>query len=110
MKLAARTDGEKDQGFVFAHDLRANAPRLSQGKPVPTFPDHASTRPPKNGINARLSVCGLFEVKNISARSSRALPAAGPSKSAARRAIAGAGSIHSTGQGASFTKRSSSSG
>jgi hypothetical protein len=28
---------------------------------------HAGTRPPKNGINARLSLCGRFEVKIISA-------------------------------------------
>src|SRR5712672_463994 len=27
--------------FLFEHDLRANASRLSRGKPVPTFPDHA---------------------------------------------------------------------
>src|SRR6478735_1151711 len=28
---------------LFEHDLRANASRLSRGKPVPTFPDHALT-------------------------------------------------------------------
>src|SRR5262249_53507248 len=28
-------------GFCFAHDLRANASRLSQGKPLHTFPGHA---------------------------------------------------------------------
>jgi hypothetical protein len=27
--------------FTIAHDLRANASRLSQGKPLHTFPDHA---------------------------------------------------------------------
>src|SRR5215470_9963343 len=27
--------------FLLAHDLRANASRLSQGKPLHTFPDHA---------------------------------------------------------------------
>jgi hypothetical protein len=27
--------------FSFAHDLRANASRLSRGKPVSTFPDYA---------------------------------------------------------------------
>ena len=27
--------------FLFEHDLRASALRLSDGKPVPTFPDHA---------------------------------------------------------------------
>src|ERR1700761_2340076 len=29
----------------FAHDLRANAPRLSRGKPVSTVPDHADYPP-----------------------------------------------------------------
>ena len=28
-------------GYLFEHDLRANASRLSQGKPLHTFPDHA---------------------------------------------------------------------
>jgi hypothetical protein len=27
--------------FLFEHDLRANALRLSRGKPVSAFPDHA---------------------------------------------------------------------
>src|ERR1700751_4598605 len=30
--------------LLFAHDLRANATRLSQGKPLYTFPDHALRR------------------------------------------------------------------
>jgi hypothetical protein len=39
---------------------------------------HAGTRPPKNGINARLSVCGRFEVKIISAPASSLSRARGP--------------------------------
>src|ERR1700720_1093768 len=56
-------------------------------------PDQAGTRPPKNGIRARESVCGRFEVKIISAPLWSASDPGLPSRSEARRAMAGAGSI-----------------
>src|SRR5690349_2123988 len=71
---------------------------------------HAGTRPPKNGISAWLSVCGFFDVKIISAPAPSKTSPGLPIRSTTRRAIAGAGSIQSTGQGASFASRSSSSG
>ena len=71
---------------------------------------YAGTRPPKNGISAWLSVCGRFEVKTISAPAVSDSRPGPPSRSETRRAIAGAGSIQSTGHGASFTRRSSNSG
>src|SRR3979490_2981213 len=72
--------------------------------------DQAGTRPPKNGIKAWLSVCGRLEGKIISAPASSDSPPPGLSKSEPRRAIAGAGSIQSTGQGARATSRSISRG
>jgi len=70
----------------------------------------AGTRPPKNGIKVRLSRCGRPEVKIISAPAS-SVPAIGVfSKFATRLAMAGAGSIQATGQGASFKNRSISNG
>ena len=36
-----RRYAENNSHSLFEHDLRANASRLSQGKPVSTFPDHA---------------------------------------------------------------------
>src|SRR5436305_14904785 len=72
--------------------------------------DQAGTRPPKNGIKAWLSVCGRLEVKIISAPAASDSPLLGLSKSETRRAIAGAGSIQSTGQGARAISRSIRSG
>src|SRR6266404_2250803 len=49
---------------LFEHDLRANASRLSRGKPVPTFPDHAlapfEVRRPAlfGGLDAFLEIFG----------------------------------------------------
>ena len=63
---------------------------------------YAGTRPPKNGISAWLSVCGRLEVKNISAPAVSLSRRGDPSRSDTRRAIAGAGSIQSTGHGASL--------
>ena len=71
---------------------------------------YAGTRPPKNGISAWLSVCVRLDVKIISAPASSLSAPGGPSKSDTRRAMAGAGSIQSTGHGASRVSRSSSSG
>jgi putative ATP-binding cassette transporter len=36
-------------GSLFAHDLRANASRLSRGKPLHAFPDHALASRRKGG-------------------------------------------------------------
>src|SRR5437016_4692700 len=36
-----RDEVSSRSSFSFAHDLSANASRLSQGKPLHTFPDHA---------------------------------------------------------------------
>src|SRR5215472_2352582 len=70
----------------------------------------ARTRPPKNGISAWLSACGLFDVNIISAPAESDSFPGGPSRSDTRRAIAGAGSIQPTGHGARRTKRSSNKG
>ena len=71
---------------------------------------YAGARPPKNGISAWLSVCVRLDVKIISAPAASLSLRAEPSKSDTRRAMAGAGSIQSTGHGASRVSRSSSSG
>src|SRR3984893_8210938 len=73
-------------------------------------PGQAGTLPPKNGVSAWDSVCGRFDVKIISAPLWSASWPGGLSRSETRRAMAGAGSIQSTGHGASRTRRSSSSG
>src|SRR5450755_4352838 len=52
----------------------------------------AGTRPPKNGINAGISVCGRLEVKITCAPVWSTSPPRASSKSVTRRAIAGAGS------------------
>src|ERR1700730_9943760 len=73
-------------------------------------PGQAATLPPKDGISARDSVCGRFDVKIISAALWSPWRRGGRSRSETRRAMAAAESIQSTGDGASRTRRSSSSG
>src|SRR5260370_37735360 len=109
-----RTDGGRQYALWSMDRSGQEVPRLLLGSRIGTYNPppslYAGTRPPKNGINAWLSVCGRFEVKIIAAPASSLSLPVGPSKSETRRAIAGAGSIQSTGQGASLMSQASSSG
>ena len=66
------------------------------------------------GVPFRVFTNGTAKAPRVYAASLRAAgmmpPIAGPSRSDTRRAMAGAGSIQSTGQGASLVSRSSRSG
>src|SRR5512138_1521914 len=111
-------DGAKGRAALAPHPLEAVERRQrcrcqsgnSGGGPARKLSNYAGTRPPKNGISAWLSVCGRPEVKIISAPAPSKMSPGVPIRSTTRRAIAGAGSIQSTGQGASCASRSSSSG
>src|SRR5262245_19787023 len=91
------------------HDPEKWEPVFGQDQ-APKNAGHAGTRPPKNGISAWLRACGRPDVKIISAPAPSKTSPGVPIRSITRRAIAGAGSIQSTGQGASRARRSSSSG
>jgi hypothetical protein len=53
---------------LFAHDLRANALRLSRGKPASTLPDHALAARISTFINTLLViVAGLAIVARVGA-------------------------------------------
>ena len=68
-------------------------------------------RIPKPASAAPSAAAGVWpEVKMIRAGEGASVAAIGPLKSATRRAIAGAGSMNVTGQGASWRMRSSRSG
>ena len=66
--------------------------------------------PKRASAAARAGEGARPEVKAMRAGEGGSPQSGGPSKSATRRAIAGAGSTKVTGQGASRVKRSSSSG
>src|SRR5437764_13008038 len=54
---------ESSSLFWIGHDLRANALRLSQGEPVPIFPDHApfiERRVRHEIIMSNPVACGIF--------------------------------------------------
>src|SRR6185437_13189019 len=114
--------GERGPGAEECSDAQSNQQCFDHGvSPCPArlagrrenrkaIPGQAGTRPPKNGASISGSAWVRPEVKIISGGMSCTPFLFGPSRSTTRRAIAGAGSIHATGHGASAINRSSSSG